>query len=675
MSSKYAGISTGLDYLNRILIGLSSGIVMYFLTYMATLNLQFSLAALGLVTILSAFSPFAIGVLGTGTVLTIFLYTFLATVSRAQGVPGSVYSLLTDTVILLIFSFAIPIYLYVKSKTTGYLLAGFGAFLGTVAILLRDLVAMIINLNLNLSNLIPTAYLSYFQLLSSYTPWWLALSLAGFGQIIRNESAYFKAVALTPLAYVPLIIVARSVQVSPLPFYLLIGGVVLSYATLVLVNSKSSYTRIVGGVTEIVSSVVYGFGLYLSGIVAQASIFAVGGIIGFAEVISLEIYANLVALVQQKRMVTEERTATLERIRATAEKIEAIQNALTLSTYTSSQEKIIDYLEKAKSETESLANDLLKCKPDNVYCIRNISNRLETIRKDVEVEVNNYLFNLISENNTVVNILKKFGILINPIEQNKSDVMFDQLPGYAKTVTESVLRNMNIVSTVIKNMNTKLHETLGTDLGTRPLLGVNLKNVISLIDERKLKEIDEQLDRCLNSGRALTDIISDSKTKVETATQLSQVSVLPISYEKVINSHAAITKLVNALKSDLVKMKKSLEDLATVMNTEQMKTRLDAVNETIKVLNSQKPMCTVLNEAFVYLPELLDAYQLVRNKDSIMSLAQLIDVIMPTLEAKEYVNISELGISQDFVPYVLEMMWSKGKRARVEKDKIVLREY
>ena len=675
MSSKYAGISTGLDYVNRVLIGLSSGIVLYFLTYIVTLNVQFSLAALGLVTILSAFSPFALGILGTGSVLTIFLYVFLAAVSRAQGVIGSFYSLLFDSVLLLIFAFAMPIYLYVKSKTTGYLLVGFAAFLGTAAILLSGLATLVIRLDLDLGNLMPSVYLSEFQALSTYTPWWLAFSLAGFGQVVRNESSYFKAVALTPLAYVPLIIIAKSVQVSPLPFFLLVGGVVLSYVTLVLVNSRSSYTRIVGGLTEIISSVVYGFGLYLSGLIAQASILAIGGIIGFAEVISLEVYANLVALVQQKRLIAEERTVTLERIRATAEKIEAIQNALTLSTYTTSQEKIIDYLEKAKSEAEGLANELLKCKPDNVYCIRSIASKLETIRKDIEVEVNSYLFNLISENNSVANILKKYGILINPIEQNKTDVVFDQLPAYAKTVTEGVLRNMNVVSTVLKNMNTKLYETLGTDLGTRPLLGVNLKNVISLIDERKLKEIDEQLDRCMNSGRALSDIINDSKTKVEIVTQISQVSVLPISYEKVMNSHAALTKLVNALKNDLVKMEKSLEDIASVMNTDQMKARLDAVKETIKVLNSQKPMCTVLNEAFVYLPELLDAYQLVKNKDSIMSLAQLIDVIMPTLEAKEYININDLGISQDFVPYVLEMMWSKGKRAKVEKDKIVLREY
>ena len=673
MSSKYAGILTGLDYVNRILVGLSSGIVMYFLTYILTLNFQFSLATLGLVMILSAFSPLPIGVLGTGSVLIISIYMLLEIITRAQSIPNNIYSFLIDTVLLLIFSFAVPIYIYSKSKTTGYLLVGFAAFLGTGAILLEELTEIIVKLNLNLGYLIPNTYLFEFQKLNTYSAWWLAFSLAGFGQIIRNKSIHLNAVVLVPSAYIPLIIVAKSVGISMLPFYLLVVGAILSYATISLVNSKSSYTRMIGGLTELASSIVYGFGLYQAGLVSQASILTLGGVIGFGEIFSVEVYANMIALIQRRKQVVEERKAILERIRSTAERIEAIRDALMLITSSSSKDKMIDYLEKEKSETEKLANELLECKPNDAYCITNISSRLETLRKNIEVEVNNYLFNLISENNSVANILKKYGIIINLMEPNKSDITFDQLPAYAKTITEGLITNLNIVSTVLKNMNTKLHETLGTDLGVdNSLLNMNLKTVASLIDERKLIEINEQLDRCLNSSRALSDLVSDTKTKVEIATQVSQVSLLPISYEKVMNSYAAISKLVNTLKSELARMEKLLEELITVMNTEQMKTRLEAVKETIKVLNSQKPMCTVLNEAFVYLPELLDAYQLVKNKDSIMSLAQLIDIIMPTLETKKYININELGISQDFIPYVLEMIRSKGKRVKVENDKIIL---
>lgn len=112
-------------------------------------------------------------------------------------------------------------------------------------------------------------------------------------------------------------------------------------------------------------------------------------------------------------------------------------------------------------------------------------------------------------------------------------------------------------------------------------------------------------------------------------------------------------------------MENPLEDLATVViNTEQMKARLEVVKETVKVLNSEKPTCTALSEAFVYLPELLDAYQLVRNKDSIISLAQLIDVITPTLEAKEYININDLGRGQDFIFYVLKISGPKELRQK-----------
>lgn len=159
---------------------------------------------------------------------------------------------------------------------------------------------------------------------------------------------------MTPLVYVPLIIVAESVETSPLSFFLLVGGILLSYVALILVNGRSSYTRIVGGLTEIVSSVAYGFELYLSGLVSQASKITLGGVIGFVEITSLEVYTHVTALIQQKKMIAEEGTSTLERIRTTAERIEAIQNALTVSTYTSRQEKMIEYIEKAKSETEEL---------------------------------------------------------------------------------------------------------------------------------------------------------------------------------------------------------------------------------------------------------------------------------------------------------------------------------
>ena len=262
--------------------------------------------------------------------------------------------MLIEASLLLVFSFVMPIYVYVKSKTTGYLLVGFATFLGTSTILLSELSQTIVKLDLNLSNLMPTPYLLELQFIDLYTPWWLALSLAGFGQAIKNESAYFKAVALTPLAYVPLIIVAESVETSPLSFFLLVGGILLSYVALILVNGRSSYTRIVGGLTEMVSSVAYGFELYLSGLVSQASKITLGGVIGFVEITSLEVYTHVTALIQQKKMIAEEGTSTLERIRTTAERIEAIQNALTVSTYTSRQEKMIEYIEKAKSETEEL---------------------------------------------------------------------------------------------------------------------------------------------------------------------------------------------------------------------------------------------------------------------------------------------------------------------------------
>mgnify|MGYP001772808983 CR=1 FL=1 len=251
------------------------------------------------------------------------------------------------------------------------------------------------------------------------------------------------------------------------------------------------------------------------------------------------------------------------------------------------------------------------------------------------------------------------------------DIPFEQLQTYSKTIVENVLKNLNTAISTIKNINVRLNEMLGVELTTKPLIGIGMKNLPDLIDEGRLKEIDEKLDKCLRAARSLTDILSDSKAKVEIASAISQVSMLPISYEKVINSYTTLKKLSTELKKDLEDMQKSLEELSQVIRTEQMKVRINAVKESREFLDSNGPMCENINKVFIYMPQLNDAYAMARNKDNIESIAQLILVVLPTLESKEYISIEELGISPDFIPYVLEILWSNGVNARAEKDKIV----
>mgnify|MGYP001772608197 CR=1 FL=1 len=657
-----------IDYVNRALLGITSGIALYVFIYSLTQSTGFSLAAFGLSIIISIFSPFSIAVVGSATFFSILLYTIFEVAVNVQHPPVELVYFLVLAIISLIFSFTIPAYVYIYSRTSGYLLVGIAVFYTSIALMALKLVDLAKSLGINMGN-IPINFLSFYSA-KIYIALWLALSIVGFSQPVRNESVKLRSIALTPLAYITPLTLVRFYYPYSSAFYFVLAGVIASYITLILIGSKNEYVRLSGGVTELVSAVTYGFGFYLPSLIPSPLLLVLGGIIGLVEVVSIEMYSRALASINQKRLIVEERSLVLEKIRNTIDGIEKIEDQLSLPL-TSTDKKVIESLENAKAELEALPNELLKCKPTDAACIKAVGDRLTTIKKEVEVNVNNFLFGIISENNSVANFLKKYGILINQVEQPKMDIPFDQLQVYSKTVIESVLKNLNAAISTIKNLNAKLNDMLGMELTTKPLIGISIKNLPDLIDEGRLKEIDERLDRCLRAARSLTDILSDSRTKVEIASSISQASMLPISYEKVIDSYTTLRKLTTELKKDLEAMQKGLEELSTAIKTEQMKVRIDAVRESRGFLDSNAPMCENINKVFIYIPQLTDAYNMVRNKDNIETLAQLISAVLPTLESKEYVSVEELGISPDFLPYVLEILWSKGVNARAEKDKIV----
>jgi len=71
--------------------------------------------------------------------------------------------------------------------------------------------------------------------------------------------------------------------------------------------------------------------------------------------------------------------------------------------------------------------------------------------------------------------------------------------------------------------------------------------------------------------------------------------------------------------------------------------------------------------------ELKEAVEIASNKDSLLQLSELVDTIMPQILETNEIKLSYIGISEKYANFIVALMQTKGFRAKLNGDTILVK--
>lgn len=670
------------EYAWRAVVGALVGFISYYITFTYSLNFDLALLSMGIAFVLGLLLPGAV----TVGLVTLYLASFLAIVSDAVYRVGldNLVNVIIALAIVTVLSFALPIYVYVRTRAVGVLAWGMTPLIISVFILYERLETLPyisqpspgVSFLLGLFAVNPNVF---GELEGSL----YVLSVLGLLSPSLNVGQRWKQVVLAPLSPLSYFVVMlssnglQSVGAITTPLVLTMLLVAFSSVTLVVLNyverdllklSAAIFVAITGFV---LSRLMTEPGFLPVGLSPVYTYLGIGLPPATVGVLGASLYFG--KSTQAKQTFYSKRIKLLEEINDLQNIVnKLIKDVSTLEKTIGLEDLYSKSISNIRASLVDLPNKVLSCEAPDLKCLESIEEKVVEIKKGIVRNISDLAFDVVTRNNNFVTKFKRLGIVSRTIQAPKdTDLKFETLTDFIEKLNEQVNESLLSIRNSVTSIDQALEELLGSKMVANYGDVLSLDNVVDTLNP---EVFDQEIRMCTNNMRALLETVSGNEVRYELLNSVSRAALLPFSYEKVVTVQKSARKLLKVLSDEYTKEYEELEELNEETRADEVAQRANVLKDAIALLNGNDPICKRFSAVNSLLYEIKKALQLVDMKEEIKALDNLALTLGPVLQAKRAIPVSELGIKDEFVPLFISILRTKGYNVKVENGELKIEE-
>ncbi|MGC9105203.1 MAG: hypothetical protein ACP5HQ_02090 [Thermoprotei archaeon] len=675
MSAKKVVTDFG-DYLIRVGLSVALGLVVYQLGLSYFQNANVALALMAAAFVANLFAPGIITGAVITTVVAVLTYNLVYDYATGRNLPYS--NLFTAEVILILLSYAIPLYAYVRTRTVAALAWGLPPFFVGVA-----LVANYALISLPSGSLTPyDGMILGIRYIISATIMTVLVTVAvmGLTGVSVNARERWILIIFPSFSYLSLLGVSGFVPYgfsAQAPFLVLIAMVMGSLA-LFLVNHYEGSTYKLLSLIPISLANFSLFSLFSSlsllEDVLNPLIVGLGEGVAAAVLIVPEAAYKLTKAKEQRHLFFQKRINLLEEINNLNTQLTSIlKNVTTLQQMLNLDEAYVTALNNIRARLNEISNGAVSCEAGNLDCLTEIETRLQKTKESIKNIVSDVLFDARTINANILLFARDLGVPAeNLVIPREKEIIYENLSELLDEAARQISQNMSRIKTHLMNLNNILINMLGSSLEIEGFEFYSIKELVNKLKTINLNEMAKELGSCIQNGRMSLDLVTDPRTRTELLDKLSRATLLPTSYAKFETSYNVLKKLADVLSEDLENLLTMLQELKKSVQFAELSEREALVKQAIATLYQNKPLCRKFRDLNSYRYELLKSIDLVKNKDTLIALNNLVNNMLPILRAKKTMPLKDLGVKEEFIPIFVSMLRSKGLTVRVEGEQLVV---
>jgi len=334
--------------------------------------------------------------------------------------------------------------------------------------------------------------------------------------------------------------------------------------------------------------------------------------------------------------------------------------------------ELINAVSEAESLLEASLAEVTACKDQR--CLVKALEKFRSNVDQVDKLINDAVFNVVIDYNSVVANLRKYGINAEEIPTPPRIRLTEQDVNTIVKIINTIDRSVYLTANTVNNVLDGIEKVIGGKYNRFYLTDYkSLNSVTKVFSDESIRKASEE---CLSME---ADLLRELRMKgfedkrVDLVRKLNKTMIETFSLDKLRET----VNLSNQVKSLLNEYFSALE----TKKEELAKMGLPEVREYIKVMDdlsfttsSNLPTCEVVKRVYSLIRVINDVDEMVADVDSVLSLFQLLDglkdVIAVKLEEEKCVSLYDLGIDPKYVRYITSWLSSRGLPTVAEQDKI-----
>jgi hypothetical protein len=322
------------------------------------------------------------------------------------------------------------------------------------------------------------------------------------------------------------------------------------------------------------------------------------------------------------------------------------------------------------TQITKLQDEVLRCK--NVKCEEEVKSELSNLRRMITMELNNLLFDKIKSYNDFSGRLKFLGINIPELEYPKEEIKIEEFLDFYHNLKNIVDKNILTATNIINNLIDNLSRTLGIYM--QKVKVINKDSIIEKVESIDIKDINTKLNLCLSKATEISGILLTTPDTFELKKDIAALPLQQFTINKLVQSSKVLERFTNVILSELSMTYSAFKDISTRFSTPELKSLEEIMNELVITFQSAyTPYCEKVNRLYGSLTNIEQIMEYVRERDVILQLEEIIDVILPQIKQKDVIELEELGINQKYADFLLKALNNRGIAAKLEGNKIILR--
>lgn len=322
------------------------------------------------------------------------------------------------------------------------------------------------------------------------------------------------------------------------------------------------------------------------------------------------------------------------------------------------------------TQITKLQDEVLRCK--NVKCEEEVKSELSNLRRMITMELNNLLFDKIKSYNDFSGRLKFLGINIPELEYPKEEIKIEEFLDFYHNLKNIVDKNILTATNIINNLIDNLSRTLGIYM--QKVKVINKDSIIEKVESIDIKDINTKLNLCLSKATEISGILLTTPDTFELKKDIAALPLQQFTINKLVQSSKVLERFTNVILSELSMSYSVFKDISTRFSTPELKSLEEIMNELVITFQSAyTPYCEKVNRLYGSLTNIEQIMEYVRERDVILQLEEIIDVILPQIKQKDVIELEELGINQKYADFLLKALNNRGIAAKLEGNKIILR--
>ncbi|WP_338600130.1 hypothetical protein V6M85_11365 [Sulfolobus tengchongensis] len=370
-------------------------------------------------------------------------------------------------------------------------------------------------------------------------------------------------------------------------------------------------------------------------------------------------------IVERKSKINE----SLNEVKSSLDKIKLLSKDSTDMELFSIIQKYEKFFSSVSANLETIAD---------IKSLQNIEMEINAKKLELERNINDYLFDQISQYNEIVEEIKNYGIVLDRIEPLSEPIKIDEDDTIKiSKLLSRISENMNILSKYVENMTKSLKTLLGKNYDSEITdIRLDIKKSIIYIKELASKENIDSCKACVELLIKFLQMLNS--LNLSTNQELLKI-LIKLNDEKpatfIIKSEEIMEQGLKLAIDTVTKLKEEYKRIQSEIPSLDRYKEFELINLLEKELNDNtKPICKRMEALASFLQVIQDLSSIVTHKNEIADVINLVsdnyDLILQKVLEEGCIKLSDLGIALDYSKFIDLVLQEKGSTLKIVGDSI-----